>query len=68
MAAYTSNWPKNLDQSPDLVKFFEEFYKISDTPDAHEQYTQQFTEDATLVMISKEAKGRSGEFSLLFLS
>jgi len=64
MSSYTSQWPKDLPQDPALIKFYEDFYRISDTPDAHEQYADQFTEDATLVMVSKEAKGRDGESSL----
>jgi len=60
MSTYTSQWPKDLPQDPALIKFYEDFYRISDTPNAHEQYADQFTEDATLIMISKEAKGREG--------
>lgn len=45
---------------PAYAKFFESFYRISDTPDAHEKYSEQFTKDATLIMGSKEANGRKG--------
>jgi len=41
-----------------IKAFFEEFYKTSDTPDAHEKYADSFTKDATLVMASKKGVGR----------
>ncbi len=43
-----------------IKSFFEEFYKTSDTPDAHDKYADFFTEDATLVMASKKGVGREG--------
>ncbi|KAJ5130946.1 uncharacterized protein N7515_006985 [Penicillium bovifimosum] len=42
-----------------LVAFMEDFYRTSDTESQHEKYVQSFTEDATLIMGSKEAKGAS---------
>jgi len=59
MSSYASEYP-DVDIDPAIKKFFEEFYAISDTPDAHEKYAQQFTEDATLIMASKKVKGSSG--------
>ena len=49
-------------------EFFSNFYKISDTPDAHDLYSQQFTSDATLIMASKKAEGTSGEIASVHLS
>lgn len=43
-----------------LVAFMEDFYRTSDTESLHEKYVQSFTEDATLIMGPKEAKGASG--------
>lgn len=43
-----------------LVAFMEDFYRTSDTESLHEKYVQYFTEDATLIMGPKEAKGASG--------
>ena len=43
-----------------LVAFMEDFYRTSDTEPLHERYVQSFTEDATLIMGPKEAKGASG--------
>lgn len=53
-------------QSPDtgidpaVAQYYEAFYKISDTPDAHAEYSQQFTKDATLIMASKKVQGTEG--------
>jgi hypothetical protein len=56
MSSYASQYP-DVTIDPAIKQFYEEFYKISDTPDAHEKYAQSFTEDATVVMGSKTAKG-----------
>ncbi|CAI7619601.1 unnamed protein product [Penicillium viridicatum] len=42
-----------------LVAFMEDFYRTSDTESLHDKYVQSFTEDATLIMGPKEAKGAS---------
>ncbi|RAL09974.1 uncharacterized protein BO97DRAFT_407284 [Aspergillus homomorphus CBS 101889] len=44
--------------APGIISFLESFYRTSDTESAHEQYVQNFTEDATLIMGPKVAKGR----------
>lgn len=43
-----------------LVAFMEDFYRTSDNESLHDKYVQSFTEDATLIMGPKEAKGASG--------
>jgi hypothetical protein len=58
--SYASEYPAEVDFDAAYKKFFEEFYEISDTPDAHDKYAEQFTEDATLIMASKKAKGLDG--------
>ena len=58
---YTSDYPEGVPLSPQYKDFFENFYRISDTADAHEHYAQQFADDATLIMASKTARGRDGE-------
>lgn len=60
MSEYSSSYP-DVSFPASYRKFFEEFYKTSDTPDAHERYAEFFTEDATLVMASKTARGHAGE-------
>lgn len=64
---YASSYPEGVTFSPQYKDFFQHFYQISDTPDAHEQYSQQFTKDATLVMASKTAKGQEGTLPLTLL-
>lgn len=51
-----------------LVAFMEDFYRTSDTESLHEKYVQSFTEDATLIMGPKEAKGASGMYYLFLIS
>jgi len=58
MTSYSSEYP-DVQVNPKIKDYLEEFYAISDTPDVHERYSQAFTEDATVVMASKVAKGRS---------
>ena len=43
-----------------IVAFMEDFYRTSDTESLHEKYVQSFTDDATLIMGPKEAKGAKG--------
>jgi hypothetical protein len=57
---YKSEYPAGLQIDDGIKAFFEDFYKTSDTPDAHEKYADSFTKDATLVMASKVGKGRDG--------
>jgi len=59
---YTSTYPSGITIDEGIKTFFEEFYKISDTPSAHEKYVDQFTNDAVLVMASKKGVGRDGMF------
>ena len=59
---YTSQIPPSTIFDPAKRQFFEEFFAISDTPDAHEKYAGMFTEDATFILGSKEAKGSEGMF------
>ena len=54
---YTSTYPADIQVDSGIKEFFEQFYKISDTPDAHEKYAQQFTKDAVLAMASKKCEG-----------
>lgn len=60
MSQYKASVPSDSLVKPEIAKFFEAFYQISDTADAHEQYADQFTKDAKLIMGSKETNGRDG--------
>ena len=62
---YTSQLPPSIPFDPAIQKFFEDFYAISDAPDAHEKYAGMFTNDATFVLGSKKAAGRDGMFPCL---
>lgn len=61
---YTSALPA-VPIDPAIPKFFENFYHISDTPDAHDRFADSFTEDATIVA-SKTAVGREGWSLILY--
>lgn len=54
---YESEYPPNLAFDKDFKDFISAFYLISDTPSAHEEYTQQFSPTATLTMASKKVSG-----------
>lgn len=60
MAQYAASVPEDKSLKPGIASFFESFYAISDTPEAHQQYADHFTNDATLIMASKETSGRQG--------
>jgi len=55
---YQAQTPPGIQLDSGITQFFEDFYKTSDTPDAHEKYANSFTKDATLVMVSKKGVGR----------
>lgn len=57
--SYASEYPAGIDFDPAFRKFFEDFYAVSDTPDVHDKYADNFTDDATLIMASKTVKGRA---------
>ncbi|TKA70184.1 hypothetical protein B0A49_02719 [Cryomyces minteri] len=57
MSSYTFDLPSGVQFDAALKEFFEEFYAISDTPDAHEKYAQSFTKDAKVIMASKHVHG-----------
>lgn len=54
--SYASEYP-DISVDPAVKAFFETFYRVSDTPDAHEEYARSFTPGATLVMASTKACG-----------
>jgi hypothetical protein len=60
MSAYTSEYP-SVEFDAAYRDFFEEFYSISDTPDAHDKYVELFTKDAIVVMASKRVQGSDGK-------
>jgi len=63
MSQYKSAVPDDSSVKPEIRNYYESFYTISDTPDAHEKYSEQFTKDAKLIMASNEVNGRDGGFA-----
>ncbi|KAL4871577.1 hypothetical protein BDV12DRAFT_164000 [Aspergillus spectabilis] len=47
-----------------MISFLESFYSISDTESRHDAYVDSFTENATLIMGPKSAKGKDEIFTL----
>lgn len=64
MDQYESLYPPTPEVPSSLRLFFKTFYKISDTPEAHEKYVDCFTKDAVLVMASATVEGSDGILSL----
>ncbi|KAM3419159.1 hypothetical protein BST61_g5103 [Cercospora zeina] len=58
MSQYSASIPSDGTVKPEIQSFFESFYAISDTPDAHERYADQFTPDGILIMASNKVQGR----------
>lgn len=65
--SYTSSFPEGIEVDPGIKSFFEAFYQISDTEAKHQEYVDQFTDDATVIVGSRKAVGRDGGFSFLSL-
>lgn len=65
MKLYTSEYP-SVPFDPAFKRFFEDFYAISDNVDAHSEYVDSFTKDATLIMASKKAQGSEGTVQAVY--
>lgn len=46
---------------PEVIRFFQDFYQLSDTPDGDDLYPTRFTEDATFILASRVSRGRAGK-------
>lgn len=64
MDQYKSSYPSTPEVPSSLRQFFEIFYKISDTPEAHEKYVDCFTKDAVFIMASAKVEGSDDILSL----
>lgn len=60
MSQYTASVPPGGQVRPEIQAFYEEFYKVTDTPDAHERYIDMFTSDAKIIMGVNEFNGQNG--------
>ncbi|KAK3616363.1 hypothetical protein LTR56_026005 [Elasticomyces elasticus] len=58
MSQYSAEVPNDELVKPEIKSYYENFYAVSDTPDAHEKYASLFTKDARLIMASKGVSGR----------
>ena len=61
MDQYKSSYPSTPEVPSSLRQFFETFYKISDTPEAHDKYVDCFTKDAVIIMARGNVEGCDGE-------
>lgn len=68
--SYSSAYPPEIPVLSGIKEFFEEFYRISDTPGEHENYADFFAEGAEVAVgrfrIGKE-NGRDGKLWIGFL-
>ncbi|CAD6579875.1 MAG: hypothetical protein ASARMPRED_009282 [Alectoria sarmentosa] len=64
MDQYQSSYPTVPQVPSSLRQFFETFYRISDTPEAHDKYVGCFTKDAVIIMASAKVEGSDGVLSL----
>lgn len=62
MGQYTASIPSDGQVRLEIKDFFEKFYEVSDNPETHEKYSEQFTKNGKLIMGPNESNGRSGEF------
>ncbi|KAK1763941.1 hypothetical protein QBC33DRAFT_548381 [Phialemonium atrogriseum] len=62
--SYKSQYPFGVEVESSIVEFFERFYRVSDTPGAHDEYVDMFTNDATFILASKSSRGREDILSM----
>lgn len=65
MDRYESSYPSTPHVPPSLRHFFETFYRVSDTPEAHDEYVECFTNDGVVIMASARAEGSDGELPFI---
>lgn len=58
MSTYKGQAPSgSVELDPRIIPFFENFYAVSDNPDAHDEYVDAMTKDALFIMGTKKATG-----------
>jgi hypothetical protein len=60
MSQYIASVPQGGQVRSEIQTFFEEFYKVTDNPVAHDRYVDMFTNDAKIFMGVNEFTGREG--------
>lgn len=58
--SYESQYPDDTPVEPGIVKFFQNFYAVSDRPEALDEYVDLFEKDATFMLASKVSRGHDG--------
>ncbi|KAK4552461.1 hypothetical protein LTR86_010304 [Recurvomyces mirabilis] len=58
MSQYQADVPAGELVKSEIKDYYEHFYAISDTPEAHQKYAELYTKNARLIMASNEANGR----------
>ena len=58
-------YPSDLVLRPAAIAFFRDFFRISDTPGAHDAYLEQFTNNATFILASKCSIGSKGRYQVV---
>ncbi len=61
MEPHEPEYPFGITLHPVVDAFFKEFFRISDTPGLHDEYTKQFTETATFILASRVSHGTYGK-------
>lgn len=58
MSTYVGQVPSDVKLDPRIVPFYENFYRVSDSPEAHDEYVDAMTSDGLLIMGTKKATGK----------
>ncbi|EFX03935.1 hypothetical protein CMQ_863 [Grosmannia clavigera kw1407] len=61
MAYIDAKLPQDCGPIAGPVQFFNDFYRISDTPEAHTEYCDMFSPDATFILASKTIVGSEAD-------
>lgn len=65
MANYSPIFPTGVPVDNGIKEFITSFYGVSDTPGKNQEWVDFFRDDAMLVMEKKEAKGKTGNDTLV---
>ena len=63
MPQYTASVPADGLVKPEIVRFYERFYEVSDTPSGHEDYANMFTKSGKIIIGANAATGKDGSFA-----
>ena len=60
MTSYTAAGPADGTVKPEILKFYERFYEVSDSPSGHQDYADMFTKDGKIIIGTASATGTEG--------